>query len=194
MWRNLALAASLWSATLLVHAQLAPPGFGTGISSYELSRQGDETVSITGVFRGVDGAPVTDCRIELRNVMGSRVALVTTGPSGTFAFHGVPSGLYEVVAISGLDSANQRLHVRYGEEHVSLVLNRSARDQQGAATVSVAEFRIPTKARAELQKAQQELARHKLQEARTHVDRALALAPEYAQALTLRGILKLEEH
>jgi tetratricopeptide (TPR) repeat protein len=58
-------------------------------------------------------------------------------------------------------------------------------------TVSVAQYRIPEKARNEFQKAQEASTKLNFDDARKHVERALELCPNYADALTLRAVLNL---
>lgn len=64
-----------------------------------------------------------------------------------------------------------------------------------ADTVSVRQLKIPQKAREQYENAQERLARHDREGAREHLQRAVALAPEYADAWNALGvILGSEEH
>jgi Tfp pilus assembly protein PilF len=61
----------------------------------------------------------------------------------------------------------------------------------GKGTISVTRLKVCGKARSALEKAQVALNRHHDAEARKQVDTALALAPDYPDALTLRAFLNL---
>ncbi len=62
------------------------------------------------------------------------------------------------------------------------------------ATVSVAQMKVPEKARKLLEKAQSCLDKRKLQEADTYVSQALEVYPDFAEALTMRGLMFLDGH
>ena len=59
-------------------------------------------------------------------------------------------------------------------------------------TVSVAEMLVPKKARSFYQKARGACARGNFDEAQELLDRALEIHPQFAEALTLRGLLQLK--
>jgi tetratricopeptide (TPR) repeat protein len=63
-----------------------------------------------------------------------------------------------------------------------------------AATVTVAELTVPTKARKELEKARKAVLRHRLGEADNYIAKALLAWPRYCQALTLKSWLALTRH
>lgn len=58
-------------------------------------------------------------------------------------------------------------------------------------TVSAARLRVPDKAKRLVEKAQNELARGQEEKSLEHLMQALAVAPDYSQALATRGIIKL---
>ena len=185
-------------------AQVSVSGAGNSVSVTPITPPGelspqrgvDTLGSVSGIATALDGSPLNDCRIELHESgRGSVLATTTTGPTGGFEFRNVPSGKYEVIAISRLEQAHETVQVRYSQAIVELRLNVQRPDKTDtAATVSVSELKIPEKARGEWAKGQHALFKNRLQDARKHADRALAIAPQYAQALTLRGILKLGEN
>jgi tetratricopeptide (TPR) repeat protein len=150
--------------------------------------------SVSGIATAMDGSPLKDCRVELHDAgRGTVLATTSTGPSGSFEFRNLASGSYEVVAISGLEQTHESVQVLNSQATVELRLNIQSPNMPGAATVSLAELKVPEKARGEWAKGEHALAKNKLQDARKHAERALAISPQYAQALTLRGILKLGE-
>jgi len=61
-----------------------------------------------------------------------------------------------------------------------------------SSTVSVAEYEVLAKARSLYEKAAEAYLKGKKDEAQSRVDAALKAYPKYAQALTLRGLLKVD--
>ncbi len=61
------------------------------------------------------------------------------------------------------------------------------------STVSVVQLKIPEKARTELAKGLSEFAKGHLDEAMKHANTALAVAPKFPNALTLRGYIELRQ-
>jgi tetratricopeptide (TPR) repeat protein len=55
--------------------------------------------------------------------------------------------------------------------------------------VSAADLNVPTKARKEVDKANEEMAQHNLKKALEHLNKAVALAPQYATAYNNLGVL-----
>jgi tetratricopeptide (TPR) repeat protein len=66
-----------------------------------------------------------------------------------------------------------------------------AEDGVGGNAISVAQYRIPAKAREEYRKAHEGLDKGKIEDANKHLTKALELCPNYADALTLRGVIEL---
>lgn len=69
----------------------------------------------------------------------------------------------------------------------------TATDGNGNTSISVAQYRVPQKARDALKKAREASANGKNDEAQKQLARALEIYPKYADALTLRAILKMDE-
>ena len=151
--------------------------------------------SLTGTVRSSDNKPLKDVRVELRDAQsGSSVNSAYTTASGAFEFQHIPGGVYDVVATSGLEEVRERVEVNNMSEMVNLRMPVStvATDGKGQNSVSVAEYKVPQKARDELKKAKDALAKQKSDEAKHHLAKALEIYPKYADALTLRGVLKLD--
>ena len=151
--------------------------------------------SLTGTVRSSDNKPLKDVRVELRDAQsGSSVNSAYTTASGAFEFQHIPGGVYDVVATSGLEEVRERVEVNNMSEMVNLRMPVStvATDGKGQNSVSVAEYKVPQKARDELKKAKDALAKQKPDEAKGHLAKALEIYPKYADALTLRGVLKLD--
>ncbi len=181
------VVAMCWAAP----AQMVPPGHFGGNSNLL------NTGSISGSVRvGEDNQPARDVRIEVRNVYtGEILASTYTSPSGNFEVSNLPNGIYEVHATSGVSEAFDRVELRGGLTTTSLHLSQAGSDagNSGSATVSVAQFKVPNKARDAYRKAEKAVAKQKLDEATEYVEKALEICPEYADALTLRAILRLDK-
>jgi Flp pilus assembly protein TadD len=147
----------------------------------------------------VDNAPVPDARIEVSSpIHGQVVATQYTEQDGSFTINNVPAGAYEVRAESGTLEAGERVQVDEGQTWVTVRMPTStsaAGPAQGSApTVSVQQLQIPQKAASLLHKAQEALTGNKLDAATKYVAKALETYPEYAEALALRGVLKMQSH
>jgi tetratricopeptide (TPR) repeat protein len=70
--------------------------------------------------------------------------------------------------------------------------NTLAAQADGKTTVSVAEYKVPQKARDALHKAEVALSKNKTEETSKYLAKALEIYPDYAPALTLRGVLSLD--
>ncbi len=149
---------------------------------------------ISGTVRTLDGHPVADANVEVRDVeRGSRSVSGRTDSQGSFSISNVAPGSYEVTVSMGVDEAHERVQVTsVGDSTVNLRLPRKDAGEPGGkgSTVSFSQVSIPPKARSLYEKASELLLHNKAEEARKKVDAALALYPKFAEALTLRGILQ----
>lgn len=150
--------------------------------------------SVSGSVVALNGKALSDVRVDLRDSNGTTVAYGYTNSAGQFALAEVPTGMYQIVAVKGTNSAEERLTVMAGQTPVMLRLSTgddTASD--GSSTVSVASLRVPDKARKAYEKAQEALNKNKLEDARKYSEKALEAYPQYANALTLRGILEMND-
>lgn len=150
--------------------------------------------SLSGKVVTSDNKPVKDVHVELRTSSGSTVNSAYTNASGDFEFAMVYAGTYNVVASSGVNQAQERIDVGMSPSAITLRLpvSNSATDGNGTASVSVAAYKVPVKARQALQKAREASMKGKKDEAQKQVAKALEIYPKYADALALRGILKMD--
>jgi len=152
---------------------------------------------ISGSVRTADDKPLKDVRVELRDAgSGVVVGSVYTNVAGYFEFPQVNRGLYEVVATAGLEEARERLEINGlpGTVNLRLAVQSRASDGRDRNSVSVAQYKVPGKARDELKKANKLIGERKFDDAMKHVENALAIYPNYADAYTMRGILKMDAH
>src|SRR6185437_721957 len=170
---------------------LPPDSFGARSNSLDKM----QITSISGVVVGSDGAPIPDVRIEVRNEQTSRViATGYTNNAGAFQFAGVPASGYDVTAVRGLSEAHEHLASGDFGMNLRLRLNTAAGAGQadGNATVSVAQYKVPQKARDAYHKAESALSKNRLDDVNKELAKALDIYPDYAEALTLRGVLSLD--
>lgn len=148
-------------------------------------------VSVSGVVTDAGGTPLHDIRIDVHQVgNGTVVQSVYSRLNGTFEIDNLKPGEYEVVAVNGINQAEQQLRVDTQLTNVNLQLPiHTAAPKHG--TVSIAELRTPEKARRLADKARTALAKKRVDEAQKAINEALSVAPDYADALTMRAVLKL---
>src|SRR5215475_10174062 len=149
--------------------------------------------SISGLIRTSEGRPAKDARIEVHDRQtGQIVANTYANASGSFEVN-VPRGTYEVVGQLGLQEAREVVSVLAVDAMVSLRFPGPQAPESGDRySVSVAQMKVPDKARKAFTKAQAAMNQEKMEEANKYVAQALEVHPEYSEALTLRGILKLQ--
>jgi predicted Zn-dependent protease len=200
-----AVAVVVFAVSLITFAVAQGPPFGQNGPPFPGQMGGQSSLaqrqfsSISGSVRSANGQPMGNIRVELRDgSTGSIVNSAYTGAGGTFEFRGIPQGSYEVIASSGTQQVEERVDSGSMNAMVDLRLPSSAEgntapnDGMGNRSVSVAQYKVPEAAREELRKAREASVKDKHDEAQRHLGKALDLAPNYADALTLRAIYKLD--
>jgi predicted Zn-dependent protease len=148
--------------------------------------------AIAGTVLTVDGKPVRDARVELKTFNGDTLTSTYSLPNGTFGFSRIRHGRYEVVVTQGIQQVRQLVEAQNFLTEVSLRMALPAND--GGNSVSVGELKVPHKAVKLVAKAEDAFRNHKLREARKQTEKALAIAPSFARALTLEGVLDLNDN
>jgi len=151
--------------------------------------------TVSGTVSTMQNTPVRNARVELRELSTGRVVTATyTQSSGKFEFNNIPDSSYEIVAIAGITQTSERLHNSKTNNYVELRLSTGGQDNRANSSVSVAAFKVPEKARKEFEKAAEAYDKHKpLEKITQHLTRALDIYPQYAQALTLKAVLLMNE-
>ncbi|HET9743194.1 MAG TPA: carboxypeptidase regulatory-like domain-containing protein [Terriglobales bacterium] len=187
------------SATFLAIVFLASSCLGQNNGMMGLPgtpEMGDHINSVSGVVLDSSGNPIPDAHVEIHNLQnGNTVAAAYTNSAGAFEFATLPGAVYDLVASHGLAQTHERIDATsmVGTVRVRLdTRNSQAAEADGRATVSVAEYRIPEKARDALHKAEEALNKGKQDEVSKYLDKALKICPNYAAALTLHGVLALD--
>ncbi len=156
----------------------------------------DSSMSISGRVLNGSGSPAADASVVVTDINSGRpVASAYTNSSGIFSIDGLPNGAFEVAATSGLARTVERVDAgTAGLLTLRLPLDRSAAaGHAGATTISVAEYRVPQKARDALRKAEQAAHKGKTADVDKFLGKALAIAPDYSDALTFRAIRRLTQ-
>jgi Tfp pilus assembly protein PilF len=163
-------------------------------STLPQSVQGGTTPSISGTIYGMDGVPLHDIRIEVRSLAsGNLLETCYSGANGSFTAYGLHPGTYEVIAVDGIDQTQQEVQVDGLPATVVVRMpNRKGSPvAPGKGTVSVAQLKVPEKARHLAEKAQSAVAKGKNDQAVKFLNDSLAIAPDFANALTLRATIEL---
>lgn len=155
-----------------------------------------ENGTISGTVQDMQNHPLKDVRVELANTNGVVVNSAYTSVSGNFEFSHLPQGSYTVVASSGLQQSSEHVEVNAWTSTVAIHIQAADKPEDGVAgnAISVAQYKVPGKARDEYRKAHETMEKGKLDDAGKHLARALELYPNYADALTLRAVLELNQH
>jgi tetratricopeptide (TPR) repeat protein len=144
------------------------------------------------------GQPVPDARVELRDMTGvgsgQVVASGYTNRNGMYEVSSLPDGQLDIVVQKNLSQANERVDLRMGSTMLTVHLEEVVQngDVGNNASVSIAQFKVPKKARDEFKKAQSAVDDRKIEEAQKHLAKALEIYPDFAEALTMRAIMALE--
>lgn len=135
--------------------------------------------------------PLHDIRIEVHSTTtGATLETCFTDATGTFQAYHLPAGTYELIATHGVDETTARVMVDSGTVQAKLQLpEASVSPKQG--TISIAELRVPDKVKQLVGKARTALTKGLMGEAEKFVQSALAIAPNYADALTMHAVLRL---
>jgi len=90
---------------------------------------------------------MADIRVEVRAAGGELVLTSYSDGAGMFHISQVPPGSYEVVAIKGINDARERVQVAGMETNVDLRMQVQTTVSDGSTSVSVAQFKVPDRAR-----------------------------------------------
>ena len=148
--------------------------------------------ALTGTVHDKSGAPVSGARVEIIDPgTGRSVGTGYTMGNGSFDIPNLPRAEYDVVASSGVAEARAHLYVDTDRDiSISLPITTST---PGQNAISVTQMNVPGKARRLLEKAQQAWGKSHIDEAFGFVEKALVCYPNYAKALVLRGILRMQK-
>jgi len=155
-----------------------------------------ENASISGTVQDIQNKPLKDVRVELTDANGVVINSTYTNVGGSFEFGHVQQGNYTVVATAGLQQNRERVEVSGWNNFVAIHMQGDTKPEDGVngSAISVAQYKVPGKARDEYRRAREAMEKEKLEDAGKHLARALEICPKYADALTLRAVLELNQH
>jgi len=170
--------------------QSTMPGSRPGMNSAR-----SETRSISGIVQDNQNNGLNDVRVQLSDANGAIIGSAYTNPSGHFEFTRVAPGAYTVVATSGLEQATERVDATNFSNSVNVRMRGVGKPADGISgnSISIAQYRVPAKAREAYRKAHEAVEKGKMDDAHKHLTKALELCPNYADALTLHAVLELNE-
>jgi Tfp pilus assembly protein PilF len=151
--------------------------------------------SVSGTVQDTQNNGLKDVRVELTDPNGVTVSSAYTNQSGHFEFTRISPGTYTVVATSGLQQASERVDASNFSNTVNVRMQGAGTPTDGVEgnSISIAQYRVPAKAREAYRKAHEAVEKGKMDDAHKHLTKALELCPNYAEALTLRGVLALNQ-
>jgi predicted Zn-dependent protease len=182
---------------------LSTVSFAQMSSAPQFGRRGPSSVvevsTVTIAVKNANESPATDARVEIHDMTGTVLASGYTNTNGVLEVLGrFPAGTYEVVATQGLGEVRDRVNLSAGGlSSVALRLptdtDQNAKSAGNGETVSVAQYKVPEKARKFFRKAREALEKTKTDEAAENLKKALDVYPNYAEAICLRGVLKMDK-
>jgi len=156
----------------------------------------DEMNSFTVHVNTGSGAPAGNARVELRDLgTGQLAASGYTNSGGTLELSGLTATVYILEITHGLSELKEKTDIRM-DRILNVNLPGAGTDNADVGnsnSVSVAQYKVPSKARNEYKKASELLSKQKKDEAVEHLAKALAIYPNFAEALTLRAILSMDK-
>jgi predicted Zn-dependent protease len=150
---------------------------------------------LSGSVHDPSGNPISNARIEVQDPMnGHTVAVAYSATNGSFQTENIPRGQYEVVVSLGISQSHSHLDLDSPrDQDFQLALNQGVAQAGDRQSVSLSQMKVPGHARKLFEKAISAFRAAHLDDAFSLVQKALVSCPNYAQALTLRGILSLQK-
>jgi tetratricopeptide (TPR) repeat protein len=155
-------------------------------------QQTGHTSSVSGVIESLQGQPTSAVHIRIQDLAsGQMVGSAYADRTGAFVISNVPDGAYDLIATEGLNEWRQRIVIEGMDVTVSVRMpQRDAFLAGHENSISVVQMKVPEKARRAYQRARAAARDHKINEEQKYIAEALAVDPDYADALTLRGLLE----
>jgi tetratricopeptide (TPR) repeat protein len=152
-------------------------------------------LTLQGTIRDANSNPVPGARIQVQDLMTGRIiATAYSAVNGGFEVDNLKKGQYEVVAIVGLAECRSRVDLETTRDmDLRIDVGRAANNDSSGQSVSLSQMKVPSKARKMFQKAMDAFHKSRIDDAFNFVQQALGMYPDYAQALTLRGVLNLQK-
>jgi tetratricopeptide (TPR) repeat protein len=184
-------AASLLSALVF---SLCLSSLSTGQTAMSSQFTAATSSQLQGKVVGTNGKPAAGIRIEVdESASAVPIAFGYTGADGNFVIPNLAHGNYEVIAEKRELEASDDVIVDSGVSQVELHFS-PARQPSAVqpATVAAPTLLLPERARSFYAKASADFKSGNFKRALTAVDNALKIEPAFADALTLKGLIEIE--
>jgi tetratricopeptide (TPR) repeat protein len=150
-----------------------------------------------GSVFSAQGQPAAEAVVELRDLRGIKVASAVTDGSGNFQIDSAATpGEYVFLATSGVQVRDEQVLLALPGLELSVALPAAAvtrLPESGRYMVSAKQLGIPAKARERLVAARQSFRKLKFDQAEKETDGALRADPGFAEAFTMRALIRLAE-
>ncbi len=149
--------------------------------------------SIEGQIRTADNQPLPpNVTVRLEAAEGAYLNQIYVGSDGRFTFTNLGAGMYRlVVTAEGYKTVSQTVDMAWWASRTPTVylvpVVKKTVTEDGSPTVAASDLSAPKKAREELEKGLRDLSRGKLDPARKHLEKAVALHECYVRAQTALG-------
>lgn len=158
------------------------------------------SLSIQGQVRTGDGTPIpADITVRLEQAEGVVVAQQFVGTDGKFEFTELKGDLYRlVVTAKGFQTARQDVDMHFLASRFPKIYllppNQKESASPSSSTVSASDLAASKKARKEYEKGHAALQSGNYEEARGHLEKAIAEDPCYARAQASLGVALGMQH
>jgi tetratricopeptide (TPR) repeat protein len=148
---------------------------------------------LSGFITGVERGQLSNLRVELIEI-GTRIPLAESmvSGSGSFSFRSVPHGVYELRVSNLLGGIVHSREIHSGE-NAPLEMRLSGASMPALPPISMRrlQHKVPKEAARRMAKAEKLFRDGKAAEARALVEEAVAVDPDYFEALSNLGALEL---
>jgi len=178
-------------AAILAVSLITPKAFSQSNGSFGGKSQ------ITGLVRyGKSNAPAENVLVRLEAYIGGHVGDVQTDRSGKFVFTGLLGQEYDItIAIPGYLPVKEHVDLQTvitGFVNIQLMPD-PARSSEPKPNLDTADAKVSDSARKELERARATLDNpQKVRETITHLEKAVSLSPDFADAQLLLGTVYMD--
>jgi len=156
--------------------------------------------SIEGQVSTLDhGLLPSDITVRLEEAEGAYVAQRFVGNDGKFVFDDLKGGLYRIVVTAkGFQTQTQIVDMSWGASRTPRIylvpVVKKTSPSSASSTEAATDLAAPKKARKEYEKGSRALDSENLEEARKHLENAVAEGPCFARAQTALGLTLSMQH
>lgn len=180
-----------------VRSRLA--ALATALSLTAAPSLGQAGSSIEGLVRTINNQGLaSNVVVRLEAAEGAYLDQVLVGSDGKFAFHNLKAGIYRIVVTAeGYQTATQSVDMAWWASRTPTMylvpVVKKTTPTAGPATVTASDLSAPKKAREEFEKGMRHLERGNFQQARKHLEKAVAGHECYVRAYTALSLaLRME--